>query len=122
MKDDSALGTESVAEQMPDRLLAYALDALLTREAGWVGLVPELAQLGPEADPTDIAIALTRAATEIEQSFVPSSPSMDAARHGYKLAALLLLEMKALALQGIPVVTCAELLAIWRETPFLDPA
>ncbi|WP_406721394.1 MULTISPECIES: hypothetical protein [Thioclava] len=120
MKDDSALRTQSVDDHVPEQLLAFALEALLTRETGWVDLVPALARRFPHAEAVDIAIALTSAAAEIEHSFVPSSPSMDAARHGYKLAAVLMLEMHAQRLQGRPVRMAGDLLEMWHERPFLD--
>lgn len=101
-----------------ERRVGYAIERLLAPDELWRGLVREMVDLWPEEPPLEIAFAITSAAAAIEGSFAPGSPARDAAMIGYRLAALIGVDVYAMQIRGMARERAADLHEYWEIDPF----
>ena len=101
-----------------ERRVGYAIERLLAPDEAWRGLVREMVALWPDEPPLEIVLAITSAAAAIEGSFAPGSPSREAAMAGYRLAALIGVDLYAMQLLGMAQGRTADLRAYWDIDPF----
>lgn len=97
---------------------AFAIERLLDGQGGWRSLVREMVALWPEEAPLEIGFALVSAAAAIEANFAPGSPAREAALHGYRLAALLSMDVHAMDLLGMAHARAGDLTHYWEIDPF----
>lgn len=98
--------------------VAFAIERLLRSDGAWRSLVREMVSLWPEVPPLELGFALVSAASAIETSFTAASPARDAAAQGYRLAALVSMDVYAMELLQMPRGHARDLLAYWEIDPF----
>lgn len=98
--------------------VAFAIERLLRADGAWRGLVRDMVAQWPEVPPLELGFALVSAASAIETSFTPASPAREAAMQGYRLAALLSMDVYAMQLRSLPHAKARDLLAYWKIDPF----
>ncbi|TNF60515.1 MAG: hypothetical protein EP307_08440 [Rhodobacteraceae bacterium] len=91
-----------------------ALERLLEGPQSWHGLPMALAQQWPAAPAGEIIFALIAAAQAIEGHFLEGGPAHEAAVQGYRLAAVLGLDLYALQVVGISAPRGQDLLDWWE--------
>ena len=96
-----------------DEMGVFALERLLEGPGTWHDLSRELALRWPEAPVGEIIMALTTAARTIESHFLRGGPAHDSAVHGYRLAALVGLDLYALQVVGVTAPLGRDLTAWW---------
>ena len=92
----------------------FAATRLIDHGDGWWALVRDMVARWPEADPVDLVLVLVEAAAAIEANFRQHARAHDGATHGYRLAALLALDIHAAARLGLRNGRAADLAAYWR--------
>lgn len=98
--------------------VAFAIERLMRSDEAWRSLVRDLVQRWPEEPPLELGFTLVSAASAIETSFTASSPTRDAAMQGYRLAALVSMDVYAMQLLGMEHGKARDLLAYWQIDPF----
>ncbi|WP_146227873.1 hypothetical protein [Rhodobacter viridis] len=98
--------------------VAFAIERLLRADDSWRSLVREMVEQWPEEPPLELGFALVSAASAIETSFTEASPARDAAMQGYRLAALVSMDVYAMQLLGMARERASDLLAYWDIDPF----
>jgi len=98
--------------------VAFAIERLLRSEEGWRGLVRDLVEGWPDAPPLELGFVLVCAASAIETAFSSGSPAHEAAMEGYRLAALLAVDVHAMELLGMPHARADDLHRYWEIDPF----
>lgn len=98
--------------------VAFAIEQLMQPDEAWRGVVRDMVARWPDVPPQEIGLALVTAAAAIEGSFTETSPAQDAARHGYRLAALLGMDIYAMELLQMPRAEARDLQAYWQIDPF----
>lgn len=98
--------------------VAFAIERLLQAGEGWRGLVRDMVGLWPDVPPLELGFALVSAASAIETSFAPGSPAREGAARGYRLAALLSMDVYAMQSLQMRHERAAELQAYWQLDPF----
>jgi hypothetical protein len=114
-------GAEVTMTMMAVRLeerVAFAIEHLMRADEAWRGLVRAMVERWPDEPPLELGFALVSAASAIETSFTSSSPARDAAMQGYRLAALLSMDVYAMQLLGLRHAAARDLLAYWEIDPF----
>ncbi|MBD3786109.1 MAG: hypothetical protein IE922_03945 [Sphingomonadales bacterium] len=101
-----------------ERRVGYAIERLLAPDEAWRGLVREMVALWSDEPPLEIGFSIVSAAAAIEASFAPGGPSHDAAATGYRLAALISVDVYAMQILEMPRARAADLLAYWEIDPF----
>ena len=91
----------------------FALERLLEGPLFWHDLTAEIAARWPEAPVGELIMALTTAARTIEAHFLQGGPAHDGAVHGYRLAALVGLDLYALQVVGVAAPLARDLTAWW---------
>ena len=92
----------------------FAAERLLDHDGRWRALVRDLVARWPEADPLDLVLTLVDAAAAIEHTFAAGSHAREGAAHGYRLAALLALDLHAMQRLGMRSTAASDLVAYWQ--------
>lgn len=103
-----------------DACLVFAIEALVQDDGAWRGLVREMVARWPDVPPLELGLALASAASAIETAFAPGSPAQEGVLQGYKLAALLSMDVYAMQLRQMPCARAADLLDYWKIDPFFE--
>ena len=98
--------------------VAFTIERLMRNDDAWRGLVREMVVRWPEVPPLELGFVLVSAASAIETSFTNTSPAREAAMQGYRLAALLSMDVYAMQLLGMPHAHARDLLGYWEIDPF----
>jgi hypothetical protein len=98
--------------------VAFAIERLLRADDSWRGLVRDMVDRWPEEPPLELGFTLVSAASAIESSFAEGSPAREAAMQGYRLAALVSMDVHAMQLLGMACDRADHLLAYWDIDPF----
>jgi len=101
-----------------DAMTRQAIETLLHGPDGWRPLARDLVALWPEAPPLELIFAIVSAAEAIETMFAPGSPALAGAEAGYRVAALLGVDLFAMQSLGLPHHTAAHFTAYWRADPW----
>lgn len=96
----------------------FAITRLMAAPEGWRSLVRDMVERWPDALATELIFAISSAASQIEATFGPGSPSREAAERGWRLAALIGSDLYAMQEIGLPSVRAGDLKAYWRIDPF----
>ena len=96
----------------------FAIEHLLEAPDGWRSVVRELVRHWPDAPATEMIFALASAASEIEAMFSPGSPSREGAEHGWRMAALLGVDLYAMEAIGMPRARAADFAGYWAIDPY----
>lgn len=99
----------------PADMGVLALERLLEGPQSWHVLPRALAAGWPDAPAGEIIFALIAAARTIEGHFLQGGPAHEGAIHGYRLAAVLGLDLYALQVVGV-AAPCGQDLLDWWET------
>lgn len=95
-----------------------AIEHLLRVPDGWRVVVRDLVQRWPDAPATELIFTLVSAATEIEAMFAQGSPACEGAAHGWRLAALLGVDLYAMQTIGLPHAKAGDFTAYWKIDPY----
>ena len=101
-----------------DDRVNFAIERLMEPGEGWRALVREMVAHWPDVAPLEIGFSLVGAAAAIEANFAPGSPAREAALHGYRLAALLSMDVHAMDLLGMAHARAGDLAQYWEIDPF----
>ncbi|GAB4384456.1 hypothetical protein [Albidovulum sp.] len=96
----------------------YAIEHLLDAPDGWRPLVRNMVARWPDDPALELIFALSTAANEIERMFAAGSPAREGAQRGWKLAALLGLDLYAMELLGLPRARAGDFNGYWAIDPF----
>ncbi|MGB7268076.1 MAG: hypothetical protein WBC90_00995 [Albidovulum sp.] len=96
----------------------YAIEHLLQSPDGWRAVVRGLVERWPDALATELIFTLVSAASEIEKMFAPGSPSCEGAEHGWKIAALLGVDLYAMQSIGMPHTHARDFTGYWKIDPY----
>ena len=100
----------------------FALARLLRPAGDWRRLVRDMAERWPDADPLDHVLALIEAAAAIERAHAARNHGHEGAVNGYRLAALLSLDLQVMARLGMRCSAASEVIACWQsDGNFLRP-
>lgn len=102
----------------PDTLIRFAVDRLSLQPDGWRSLVRDLAQLWPATPALELSFVLVSAAERLLASDPRPAGVETQARHAYKLAALLALDVYAMQVADRDGPTAADLHRYWTD---VDP-
>ena len=91
---------------------------LLDGPNGWRPLARNLVAVWPAAPALELIFAIVSAAEAIETTFAPGSPAIAGAAAGYKVAALLGVDLFAMQSLGLPHHAAADFTAYWRADPW----
>lgn len=72
----------------------------------------------PEAQATELIYAIAAASNEIEGMFDVGSPARDASDHGWRLAALLGVDLYAMETIGLPHAKAGDFTGYWKVDPY----
>lgn len=108
----------AAALQRIDAMTRHAIETLLNGADGWRPLARDLVVAWPEAAALELIFAIVCAAEAIETMFAPGSPALSGAEAGYKVAALLGVDLFAMQSLGLPHRTAADFTAYWRADPW----
>jgi len=100
--------------------VAFAIERLLSSGEEWRALVRDLVMQWPDAAVFDLPYALVAAAAAIEENFRGKGVASEAAERGYKLAALLSMDIYAMELAGMARNTARDFHAYWQIDPFFE--
>lgn len=103
-----------------DERVAFAIETLLRVDGGWRGLVRAMVMRWPEVPPLELGFSLVSAASAIETAFAPGSPTREASGQGYRLAALVSMDVYAMQLLKMRCNRAADLLDYWKIDPFFE--
>lgn len=109
-----------IAKCGSEERVAFAIEALLRVDGAWRGLVRDLVARWPDLPPLDLGLTLVSAASAIETAFSRGSPAHEGAAQGYRLAALLSMDVYAMQLLKMPSNRAADLLDYWKIDPFFE--
>ncbi|WP_163535508.1 hypothetical protein [Frigidibacter albus] len=101
-----------------DAMTRHAIETLLDGPDGWRPLGRDLVARWPEARALELIFAIVSAAEAIETMFAPGSPALASAAAGYKVAALLGVDLFAMQSLGLPHHAAADFIAYWRSDPW----
>jgi hypothetical protein len=101
-----------------DVLVAFAIEQLLSPGDAWRALVRDLVARWPDAAVFELPYALVSAAAAIEGNFRGKGSAAEAAERGYKLAALLSMDIYAMELAGMARHAARDFQAYWQIDPF----
>ncbi|MBZ4022785.1 hypothetical protein CKO11_09970 [Rhodobacter sp. TJ_12] len=110
--------TMTVMSLRIEERVAFAIERLMRSDDAWRGLVREMVDRWPDEAPLELGFALVSAASAIESSFTKSSPVRDAAMQGYRLAALISMDVYAMQLLDMKCDKAQDLIAYWDIDPF----
>lgn len=96
----------------------FAIEHLLEAPDGWRGLVRDMVNRWPDAPAAEMIFTVVSAATEIEAMFATGSPSREAAEHGWRIAALLGVDLYAMEAIGLPRSRASDFAGYWRVDPY----
>lgn len=96
----------------------FAIEHLLEAPDGWRAVVRDMVGRWPDAPASELIFALVSAATEIEAMFAPGSPSRDGAEHGWRMAALLGVDLYAMEAIGLPRAVARDFARYWAIDPY----
>ncbi len=96
----------------------FAIEHLLAAPDGWRGLVRAMVSRWPDAPASEMIFALASAAAEIEAMFAKGSPSREGAEHGWRMAALLGVDLYAMEAIGLPRTRARDFVGYWRIDPY----
>lgn len=100
--------------------VAFAIERLLAPDDAWRALVREMVARWPRLPIFEISAALIAAASAIEKNLKGAGVGEGAAARGYKLAALLSLDVYAMELLEMERGCAADLLAYWEIDPYFN--
>lgn len=105
-----------------DDMTGFAIERLMASSDSWRSVVRDMVARAPDAPPMELVLALVSAAEAIAGLFGPNGPAREAAAQGWRLAALLALDIHAMERMGHPNARAADCLAYWRahDRFFLD--
>ncbi len=103
-----------------DDRVTFAIEKLLDPGEAWRPLVRDLVTRWPDSPPLEIVFALVSASVAIETNFAHGSPARDGAAQGYRLAALLSVDLYAMETLGIPRKHARSFLSYWAIDPFFS--
>jgi len=101
-----------------DVLVAFAIERLLSSGDEWRALVRDLVTHWPDVAVFELTYALVAAASAIEENFRGKGAASDAAERGYKLAALLSMDIYAMELAGMARNRARDFQDYWKIDPF----
>ncbi|AMY70844.1 hypothetical protein [Frigidibacter mobilis] len=101
-----------------DAITRRAIETLLNGPGGWRPLARNLVAAWPDAPPLELVFAIVSAAEAIETMFAPGSPALAGAEAGYKVAALLGVDLFAMQSLGLPHHTAADFTSYWHADPW----
>ena len=96
----------------------FVIGRLLGAPDGWRALVRDMVATWPDAPATELIYAIVTAASEIEGTFAPGSPSRDASGHAWRLAALLGVDLYAMEALGLPHRRAGDFTVYWQIDPY----
>lgn len=108
----------AVALQRIDMMTRHAIETLLTGPEGWRPLARDLVAAWPEAPALELVFAIVCAAEAIETMFAAGSPALAGAEAGYRVAALLGVDLYAMQSLGLPHRTAADFTTYWQTDPW----
>ncbi|MBW6507671.1 MAG: hypothetical protein K0B00_13130 [Rhodobacteraceae bacterium] len=97
----------------------FAVARLLHPSDDWRSLVRDMAKRWPDADPLDHVLALIEAAAAIGHGHATRIHGHAGAMNGYRLAALLALDLHIMARLGMRSSAASEVVACWQSDAFL---
>ena len=101
-----------------DVLVAFAIEQLMSPGDEWRALVRDLVTRWPDVAIFEPPYALVAAASAIEETFGGRGAAAEASERGYKLAALLSMDIYAMELAGMARNTARDFQAYWKIDPF----
>lgn len=110
----------TIANSGSDERVVFAIEALLRGDGAWRGLVRDLVMRWPDLPPLELGLTLVSAASAIETAFSRGSPAREGAAQGYRLAALLSMDVYAMQILEMPCARAADLLDYWKIDPFFE--
>lgn len=99
-------------------MVEFVIERLLDAPDGWRPLVREMVARWPETPAGEVILAVVTAASEIERMFGPGSPAREGAAQGWRLAALLGVDLYAMVALGLPHATAGDLARYWKIDPW----
>lgn len=108
----------AVALQRIDMMTRHAIETLLTGPEGWRPLARDLVAAWPEAPALELVFTIVCAAEAIETMFAAGSPALAGAEAGYKVAALLGVDLYAMQSLGLPHRLAADFTTYWQADPW----
>jgi len=96
----------------------FAIEQLLDAPDGWRAAVREMVHRWPDVPAAELIFTLASAASEIEAMFAPGSPAREGADHGWRLAALLGVDLYAMESIGLPRARAADFAGYWAVDPY----
>lgn len=96
----------------------FVIETLLSRPDGWRAVVREMVAQWPLAAPGELVLTLVTAASHIEETFAPGSPSREAADRAWRLAALLGADLYAMQVMQLPLRHAEDLRQYWAVDPY----
>ncbi|KEO52717.1 hypothetical protein TP2_07180 [Thioclava pacifica DSM 10166] len=100
--------------------MAFAIERLIEPGDGWRTLVRDLVDRWPDCPIFEIGFALVAAAAAIESNFSGTGPAGEGAARGYRLAALVSMDIYAMELLGMARATASDFHPYWQIDPFFD--
>ena len=99
-----------------EAMIAFALERLLAgHEPSRRAMVREMADRWPDAPALSLVLALTDASARIDATLDRWSDPRDAARYGYRTAALVACDVYAVEASGTCPATLRDLQLYWRD-------
>jgi hypothetical protein len=105
-------------EREDDTQVGYAIELLLGGNEAWRDLVRNMVRRWPESAPLELVFSIVSAAAAIEENFRSGGAAHESAQRGYRVAALLAVDVYAMQILGMPRATGADCLAYWKHDPF----
>lgn len=96
----------------------FAIEHLLASPDGWRPLVRAMIARWPDAPATELIFAIVSAASEIEAIFADGSPAREGAGHGWRIAALLGVDIYAMQSIGLPHRVASDFTRYWSVDPY----
>ncbi len=96
----------------------FAIERLMQAPDGWRSLVRTMVARWPEAPATELIYTIASASSEIEAMFADGSPARDSAGHGWRIAALLGVDLYAMQSIGLPHDRAGDLSRYWAIDPY----
>lgn len=101
-----------------DAMTRRAIETLLDTPEGWRRVARDLVAAWPSAPALELVFAIVSAAEAIEATFAPGSPGRAGAEAGFKVAALLGVDLFAMQSLGLPHHSAADLATYWQTDPW----
>jgi len=101
-----------------DAITRRAIETLLNGPGGWRPLARNLVAAWPDAPPLELVFSIVSASEAIETMFAPGSPALAGAEAGYKVAALLAVDLFAMQSLGLPHHKASDFSGYWHDDPW----